>query len=79
MIISFLILAFIKLFTIALFFLPRITELPFGIDSFLTNGVHYFNFVADAIPLFGMLWTAFKTIIGIEFGMLVLKLLRVIR
>jgi len=55
-------------------FFPAVTELPFGIDGYLTTAVGYFQRIEMIFPPLGILMTMFLIYIGFRITLLALKL-----
>lgn len=68
-----------SLLNIMFSFLPRVTELPWGVETWLVNGVHMFNAFKDIFPPLGVLFTAFLAYLSFRVTLLTLRLLRIIR
>lgn len=79
MLIQMLIGALISLLVVVFGWLPVVTSLPFGIDSFIVTGVGYVNFISTIFPPLGILYTAFLWVIGWKITLLVIRMIPVIR
>jgi len=60
-------------------FLPRITELPLGMDSALSTAVGYFRTTMEIIPYLSTVFTAFLWYLSFRIVLLTLRLMRIIR
>jgi len=79
MIVTLLIPAIIIFFSAMTAWLPHVTQLPFGVDSYLVQAMGYFFYIADVIPTLGILYTGFLVVLDYKVVMLFLKLIRVVR
>lgn len=59
--------------------IPKITELPLGMDDYLTMSVGYFKSFMEIMPPFQVVWDAFMFYLGFRIILLTLRLLRIIR
>lgn len=60
-------------------FLPRVDELPFGMDGYLEQAVSTFKAFAEIFPPFEVVLQAFLFYLSFKIMMLTLRLLRIIR
>jgi len=60
-------------------FLPKVTELPFGVDSYIQMGAGYFNTLSGFFPPFATLMSVFLFYMAFKVTMMSLRLLRIIR
>jgi len=56
-------------------FLPKVTELPWGVDGYLTTGVGLFYRINDLIPILGVVMQAFLIYLGYKAVMLFVKVI----
>lgn len=54
-------------------FLPTVTELPWGVDQYLSDGMGYFNRIAEVFPPLGVLMDVFLIYIGFKATLLLVK------
>jgi len=73
MIITLLIRVFLMVFAGILRIFPQVTELPFGIDSYMVLASGYFHRVMTLVPLLSTVMSAFLIYFGFRIGLLVLK------
>lgn len=58
--------------------LPRVEELPLGIDGYLSTAVSSFKAFSEVFPPLQVIYTAFMWYLGFRITILTLKLLRII-
>lgn len=56
-------------------FIPVVTELPFGLDSTLSNGFGWFMFLTAIIPPLGLMYQAFLWVLGFKLSMKILLMI----
>jgi len=74
------ILQFISLVFSTLFaWLPVVTELPFNIGTYISDGMGYFFFLMGFIPIMFLFWEAFKFIMWWKVLLMTLRFLRILK
>lgn len=73
MIIFWLITFVISIISFIFYPFPTITEIPWGVDSFLVNGVGYFKALMEFFPPLSTVFSAFMIYIGFRVSIIVLR------
>jgi len=60
-------------------FLAPVSKLPWGVDALLVQGVGYFNWLMIAVPTLQIFYDVFIIYVSFRAGLMLLKLLRIIR
>lgn len=63
----------------SLLHLSIVSELPFGVDEFITNGVAYFRSLWTLMPWFGHLFAAVLVYLTFRLTLFTLEQLRIIK
>jgi len=61
------------------FFLPVVTELPFGLDAILSTGMGYLYFIMQIFPPLAIVYQGFLTVMAFKVGMLFVRFVPVLR
>jgi hypothetical protein len=59
--------------------LPKVTQLPFGIDSILANGIGYINFIGSVFPPLSHMLIAFLFYYAFKFSLKFFAMIPVLR
>jgi len=54
-------------------FFPTVTELPWGVDGYLTTGVGLYYRLADLVPILSVVMDVFLIYIGFKLSMIILR------
>jgi len=73
MIFSFIIIAVLYLFSLFLAPFPTVTELPWGVDSFFSNGMGYYRQLMVYLPPLSTVLDAFLIYIGFRLSIIILR------
>jgi len=60
-------------------FLPVVTELPFGADAILSQGMGYLYFIMGIFPPLQILYTGFLWVLTFKIAMLFIRFIPVLR
>lgn len=63
---------------IILSFFPVVTELPLGMDGYLSTSMNYFRYFAEIVPPFALIFNAFLFYMYFKIIMLTLRVFKVI-
>jgi hypothetical protein len=75
MIITILLTIIIAVFQVFFNFMPVVTELPYGIDAILVEGMGYLSFLMEVFPPLSTMLTGFIVVLGFKLGMMVVKMI----
>jgi len=73
MIIYFLLVALVYVVSLIFAVFPTVTELPWGVDNFMTAGVGYYKLMAESYPPFLTFFNAFVIYLGFRLSIIVLR------
>ena len=79
MLINFLVDVFVGIVSLVLALLPNVSELPFGIDSYLVQGRGMLQFLANEIPIFAVFISGFLWIMSWKLSLIVLTQFRILK
>lgn len=68
----------ILIFGFLISFLPTITELPFGIDSYLSDGIGYLNYLELIFPPIASFMAAFLWVVSFKLGLKVFAMIPIV-
>lgn len=57
---------------------PVVTELPFGIDTYLVTGFSNFLYVASQIPPLGLMYSAFLWVLAWKIGLAFFRMIPIV-
>jgi len=79
MLIYFIVMLFLGTLNALTWFLPIVTELPFGLDGYLSTGMGYLYFIMQVFPPFAILYQGFLAVIAFKVAMFFVRFIPVLR
>ena len=79
MILSLLFGTFVTVLSGILSFLPKVTKIPFGIDSVLVQGMGYFHFIMGLFPPLSIMLNGFLVIMGFKVTLKLIAMIPIVR
>lgn len=61
-----------------LFYFPKVTELPFGLDPLLTTGFSNFFYIINIIPPLALMWEAFVWVMAFKISIKIMLMIPIV-
>ncbi len=79
MILSLIFGTFVTVLSGVLSFLPKVTTIPWGVDSVLVQGVGYFHFIGKVFPPIEIMLTGFFVVVGFKITLKLVAMIPIVR